>query len=132
MYAFLCSKSNISLISAAVFFLLCWKSIRVLFMKMVDWEVARADFGGSGGVTGEKRRQTEGGGGGDFKGSSTRVSLNNFNLMLGDVNVLLLREGTSKIWAKLFHSSTKTTPRPTTTQHELFQVSVTEAAELTS
>ena len=59
--------------AAAVFFLLCWKSIRVLFMKMVDWEVARADFGG-GGVTGEKRRQTEGSGGGDFKGSSTRVS----------------------------------------------------------
>ena len=105
-------------------------------MKMVDWEVARADFGrgSGGGVTGEKRRQTEGGGGGDFKGSSTRVSLNNFrpadSLMLGDV--LLLREGTSKIWAKLFHSSTKTTPRPTTTQHEFFQVSVTEAAELTS
>ena len=45
----------------------------MLFMKMVDWEVARADFGG-GGVTGEKRRQTEGSGGGDFKGSSTRVS----------------------------------------------------------
>ena len=45
----------------------------MLFMKMVDWEVARADFGGSGGVTGEKRRQTEGSGG-DFKGSSTRVS----------------------------------------------------------
>ena len=106
-------------------------------MKMVDWEVARADFGGGsgGGVTGEKRRQTEGSGG-DFKGSSTRVSLNNFrpadSLMLGDVNVLLLREGTSKIWAKLFHGLTKTTPRPTTTQHEFFQVSVTEAAELTS
>ena len=44
-------------------------------MKMVDWEVARADFGigggGGGGVTGEKRREA---GGGDFKGSSTRVS----------------------------------------------------------
>ena len=44
-------------LAAAVFFLLCWKSIRVLFMKMVDWEVAKADFvGAGGGGRGDKRR----------------------------------------------------------------------------
>ena len=58
----------IPLISAAVFFLLCWKSIRVLFMKMVDWEVARADSGGGG----EKRRTEIGT---EFKGAHQRVSL---------------------------------------------------------